>query len=139
MTQLNPYLKFDGNCREAMTFYQKCLGGELSLQAIEETPMAGQMPAEAQKKILHATLTNGGVVLMASDMVGPEGLVQGSTIFLSLDCSSDEEIKTFFPKLSAGGQVTYPLKTEFWGATFGQIIDKYGLTWLLNFDKKTKE
>ncbi|HZY45718.1 MAG TPA: VOC family protein [Anaerolineae bacterium] len=139
MTQLSPYLKFDGNCHEAMTFYQKCLGGELSLQAVEETPMAAQMPAEAQKKILHATLTHGGIVLMASDMVGPEGLVHGSTIFLSLDCGSEEEIKTFFSKLSAGGQVTYPLKTEFWGATFGQVIDKYGMTWLLNYTQNPPE
>jgi PhnB protein len=56
MTQINPYLHFDGNCREAMTFYRESLGGELALQAVGDSPMASQMPAEAQKKILHASL-----------------------------------------------------------------------------------
>jgi PhnB protein len=136
VTQINAYLKFSGNCREAMTFYKDCLGGDLSLQTVAETPLASQMPAAVQNNILHAALTRGSLVLLGSDMVGPEGRIPGSAIFLALDCSSEEEIKAFFAKLSAGGQITYPLKTEFWGATFGQITDKYGINWMLNYEKK---
>jgi PhnB protein len=78
MTQINPYLRFSGNCREAMSFYQECLGGDLTLTTVGETPMAKQMPAEAQKQIMHASLNNGRVVLLGSDRGGPEGLIRGT-------------------------------------------------------------
>jgi PhnB protein len=102
MTQINAYLHFSGNCREAMTFYQKCLGGKLALQTVGESPMASQMPAEAHKSILHSSLTNGGFALMGSDMMGPEGVKKGNTVSLTLVCGSKEETETFFSRLSAG-------------------------------------
>jgi PhnB protein len=135
MTQINAYLRFGGNCREAMTFYKECLSGELTMQTVGESPIASQMPPASHKGIMHATLKKDGLVLLGSDMVGPEGVVKGNAIVLLLDCSSAEEIKTYFARLSAGGQVTYPLKTEFWGATFGQLTDKFGVDWMLNYDK----
>ncbi len=139
MTQIDAYLRFNGNCREAMTFYKECLGGELAMQTVGESPVASQMPPAAQKSIMHAALTKGRLVLLASDMVGSEGVVKGNAIALTLNCGSEEEIKTYFAKLSSGGQVTYPLKTEFWGATFGQLTDKFGVDWMLNYDKNAKE
>ena len=69
MIQINAYLTFNGNCREAMTFYQKCLGGELYLQTIGESPMAAQMPPQMKDSILHSTLTNGEAIIMATDCV----------------------------------------------------------------------
>ena len=138
MTQINAYLSFNGNCRDAMTFYKECLGGELMLQAVEGSPAADKMPAAFGPHILHSTLTNGDLLLMASDMV-PEELVQGNTVSLSLNCSSQEEIETLFSHLSAGGKITHPLADEFWGATFGALIDKFGMNWLLNYDKPPKE
>ncbi len=134
MTQISPYLHFDGNCREAMTFYKECLGGELTLQTVGESPMASQMPADAQEKILHASLKNGGIALMASDMVGPEGVKKGNAVSLTLLCSSKAEIETFFSKLSAEGKVAHPLKEEFFG-TYGDLTDKYGINWMFNYEK----
>ena len=67
MTQLNPYLTFDGNCREAMTFYQECLGGELSIQSVGETAVSNDFAAGDQNKVMHAYLGSNGVVLMGSD------------------------------------------------------------------------
>jgi len=67
--QINPYLTFNGNCKEAMTFYQNCLGGELNLQPIGDSPMAKKMPQQMKDCILHATLTNGHMILVGSDMV----------------------------------------------------------------------
>ena len=134
MAQINAYLNFDGNCREAMAFYKDCLGGDLALQTVEGSPVAGQMSAEAQKHILHAALTKGDLVLMASDMIG-SGPVKGNSIALSLNCSSEEEISTYFSKLSSGGQITDPLSEKFWGATFGTLTDKFGINWLLNYEK----
>jgi PhnB protein len=136
MAQILAYLTFNGNCREAMTFYKECLGGELSLQAVSDTPMASQMPPEAQNNIMHSSLTNGSMALMASDMMGgPNGVVHGNAITLMLNCGSEQEIQNFFAKLSAGGKVGHALKEEFWGSTFGDLTDKFGNRWMLNFDK----
>ena len=135
MTQINAYLNFDGNCREAMTFYKECLGGELNLQKIEGSPMEGQCPAAMKDQIMHATLTKDALVLMGSDMNGPDGFIRGNNISLSLNCSSEEEINTFFAALAEGGKIFEPLKDQFWGAIFGCVADKFGIRWMLNFDK----
>ncbi len=135
MTRINGYLNFNGNCREAMTFYRECLGGELSLQTVAESPLAGQTPTGMQQQILHATLTkNGSVLLMASDMIGA-GLVAGNPVSLMLTCSSETEINAFFAGLAAGGTVKDPLSEKFWGDTFGALTDKFGINWLLNYSK----
>lgn len=137
MTHINSYLTFGGNCREAMTFYKNCLGGELDLQTIGESPMADKMPPQMKDSILHATLTKGAMVLLASDMVGEKGLIKGNAVSLMLNCSSEDEIRTFYKKLSTGGQATHPLEDSFWGALFGDLTDKYGNQWLLHFDKNS--
>jgi PhnB protein len=138
MSQLIPCAFFDGNCREAMAFYKECLGGELNIQAVEDTPAADQMPPDARKKIIHAALMRGEpkeVVLMASDWMGGGAFVPGNSISLSIPCTSEEEIKTLFGRLSAGGKITQPLADQFWGATFGSLVDKFGIAWMLNHDK----
>ena len=135
MTQINSYLTFNGNCREAMTFYKDCLGGELNFQKIGESPLADKMPPQMKDCILHSTLTNGALIIMASDMVGEKGLIKGTAVSLMLNCSSEEEIRDFYAKLSTGGEPTHPLEISFWGALFGDLTDKFGNQWLLHFDK----
>ncbi len=139
MAHIDAYMRFNGNCREAMTFYQECLGGELTMQTVGESPLAGQIPPEMQHHILHATLIKDRLVLLGSDMMGPEGLIKGNTISLSLSCGSEQEIHTFFSNLSSGGHVTHPLETAFWGATFGDLVDKYGTGWLFSYDTNMKD
>ncbi|MET0393856.1 MAG: VOC family protein [Chitinophagaceae bacterium] len=129
-TQINPYLVFNGNCREAMAFYQRCLGGELTLTKVAESPMADQWPAAVQQDILHASLVKGSLVLLASDMAGPGGSVRGNTISLALNCSTEEEIETFFGKLAEGGRVSHPLH-QFFDGTIGALTDQFGLNWVL--------
>lgn len=121
-----------------MTFYKECLGGELSLQTIGESPMAEQMPPQMKQGILHSTLVNGGLIIMASDMAGEQGVKRGNSVSLMLNCSSEEEIRTFYSKLSAGGKATHPLEETFWGALFGDLVDKFGNPWLLHYDKNQK-
>lgn len=136
MTQINAYLNFEGNCREVMSFYKECLDAELNMQTIEGSPIAAQCPAAMKDQILHASLTKDGLILMGSDMQEPGGnFVKGNNIALSLNCSSTEEINTFFTKLSEGGKVSHALTEQFWGATFGVLTDKFGIRWLLNYDK----
>lgn len=130
-TQINPYLIFNGNCKEAMNFYKTCFGGELILQTVGESPMAAQWPASAKDSVLHASLVNGDINLLASDM-GSEHLVIGNVISLALGCSSKNEIEVFFEKLSEDGKVTHPLH-EFFDGTIGALTDKYGMNWVLKF------
>jgi PhnB protein len=136
MAQLNPYLTLPGKCRQAMTFYKECLGGELFMQAVKETPMAAQFPPHMQEQLIHSSLvTPKGGVIMASDMSRPD-FVPGNTINISVNCDSEEEISTLFKKFSEGGTVIDPLKQQFWGAIFGGVVDKYGVQWLLNYSKQ---
>ncbi len=133
--QINSYLTFSGNCREAMSFYKNCLGGELNFQTVGDAPLSEKMPKQMKECILHSTLTKGNLVLMASDMVCESGLVKGNSVSLLLNCSSEEEIKNCYAKLSAGGSADHALKDSFWGALFGALTDKFGNHWILNFDK----
>ena len=136
MTQINTYLTFNGNCRDAMNFYQQCLGGELTLQTIGDSPLAEKMPQQMKDCILHGTLTRDSLVLMGSDMTPEQGLTRGNGVSLMLNCSSEEEIRTFYENLSSGGKATHPLEVSFWGALFGDLTDKFGNNWLLHFDSK---
>ena len=139
-TQLNAYVNFNGNCREVMTFYKECLEGELTLTKVGESTIAAQCPSAMQDKVLHSSLMkNGTLLLMGSDMIGPDGFNQGTNIALSLNCSSEEEINTFFAKLSEGGKIIDPLKVQFWGALFGVFNDKFGIRWMLSYDKNQNQ
>ena len=135
MAHLNPYLNFDNNCREAMNFYKECLGGELFLQTVSELPaMAPQMPPQMKDNILHSSLTSGDIVIMASDL-SREKRIEGNTVHLCINCNSENELNSFFSKLSAGGKVTEPIADMPWGAKYGALTDKYGKHWIFNFPK----
>jgi PhnB protein len=134
MTYINTYLTFNGNCREAMNFYQECLGGELFFQTIGESPMADKMPSKMKESILHSTLTSGDVRIQASDM-GNDGLIKGNNVSLMLNCSSETEIRTTYEKLALGGETTHPLEDTFWGSLFGGLTDKFEIRWILHFPK----
>lgn len=133
--EINSYITFSGNCQEAMTFYQQCLGGELILQTVGESPMVTQMPDNMKNAILHATLQNGKLKILASDMVSEIGLKIGNSVSLMLNCDSEEEIKEKYLLLSEGGQKEHPLENTFWGAIIGNITDQYGIHWLLHFQR----
>ncbi|HSH67029.1 MAG TPA: VOC family protein [Bacteroidia bacterium] len=137
MATINAYLTFNGKCREAMNFYQSCLGGDLQLQTVGESPMANQMPVKMKEHILHATLIKGEMILMGSDMVSEDGLVKGNTVSMALNLNSEEEIRNCYKKLSEDGKANHPLENTFWGALFGDLTDKYGNHWVLNFTRQT--
>ncbi len=129
-TEINVHLTFNGNCREAMTFYRDCLGGELFLQTVEESP--GLWPAEIPKTVLQACLTKEKICLMGSDIGVFGKRVPGNTISLTLGCSSEEEIRIFFDRLSSGGKITHPLYT-FYNGIIGAFTDRYGMNWVLKY------
>jgi PhnB protein len=139
MKSIHSYLTFNGNCREAMTFYKKCLGGKLSFQTIGESPLSQKMPAKMKNCILQAVLTHKDFVLMGSDMVSESGLLKGNSVSMVLNCSSEKEIRECYKNLSRGGEPTHPLEITFWNALFGGLKDKYGNTWILNYKNDEKK
>lgn len=135
MAAIHAYLTFSGNCFEAMTFYKECLGGELTLQTVGESPLAERLPRRMKNYVLNAVLTNNALVLMGSDMVPEPGLKKGNAVSMMLHCHSEDEVKRFYAKLSEQGKQTHPLEQTFWGTFFGDLTDKFGNHWMLQFDR----
>jgi PhnB protein len=134
MAQVNAYLHFDGTCRQAMTFYKECLGGELTLMTVGESPAAAQMPHQAKDSIMHSVLKNGTNVIMASDNLGTGSLTKGNQFSMTIECGSNTEADAFYSKLSAGGKPTHPMKDEFFGY-YGDLTDKFGIRWMISHMK----
>ncbi len=123
MARIVPYLNFTGNCREAMSFYKECLGGELNLLEFAGTDAEKMVRKEELHRIMHSSLSGGKIELFACDVPEKEmkGYVDGSNITLSLNCDSEAEIRTIFNKLSKGGKIGMPLDKPFWGGLYGQF------------------
>ena len=127
---LDPYLFFKGNAKEAMEFYKNVFGGELTIMTFGEAG-ADKMPGmeEMTDNVMHAML-DGDVRLMASD--SREASDKMAKVELSLSGDDEEKLSKYFEALSAGGNVKSSLKKEVWGDMFGQLTDKYGVDWMVN-------
>lgn len=132
MKDFTIYLTFDGNCREAMEFYAKCLEAELNVTPFSE----GQcdVPKEASDRIMHARLTKGSAVLMASDTAPGMPFQQGDNFSICVNCESLQEIERLFTAIGENGRVTMQLQDTFWGARFGMLSDRFGINWMFNFE-----
>ena len=139
MKQLNTYLIFNGNCRQAMEFYRKCVGGELQLMTYADMPGGcAELPKEAKDWIMHAKLSTGRMVLMASDTRPGMPVQQGNNFFISISCDSVQEAEKLFKSLGEKGEVTMPLQETFWALRFAMLTDQFGIKWMLNLDKPGK-
>lgn len=130
MAQILAYLKFNGNCREAMTFYKECFGGELVFNTVKGSPLEQHMKPEEGDKILHSSLISENFTLFASEMT--QATTTGDVIFLWVNCKSEEEIKSVFEKLSKGGKISNELVPAYWGSDFGAVTDKFGINWYIS-------
>jgi PhnB protein len=133
MKDMITYLNFDGDARAAMQFYARCLSGELSLMPFSEVNV--EAPPEARDRTMHAKLTKGACVLMASDIMPGMPFQRGNNFYICLNCESLEETERVFAALGENGKITMPLQDTFWGARFGLIVDQFGIGWMFNFDK----
>ena len=134
MMRLTPYLHFDGNCREALSFYQGCLGGTVEAQTVGESLMAEDLPAEMHDRVLHATLVSGEITIMASDMSTPEQLIRSGAITFSINSDDLAATRAVFDKLAVGANVTNQLQEEFFG-TYGDLTDRFGISWVFEVSK----
>ena len=131
--KIDAYLTFNGNCREAMTFYAKCLGAELfSMPFSEAIP---DVPADAKHRIMHARLTKGSETLMASDTMPGMPFQQGNNFSISVNCGSVQEIDALFAAFGEGAKITMPLQETFWAVRFGMLTDRFGINWMFNLEK----
>ncbi len=129
--QLNPYLNFRDNTRQAMEFYKSVFGGNLIMSTFKEFH-ASQDPSE-ENKIMHAELRgDNGLTFMASDTPNRMEYKPGTNFSMSLSGDDEAELKGYFEKLSAGGKITMPLEKAPWGDMFGMLTDKFGVSWLVN-------
>ena len=140
MATINPYLNFLGNTEEAFNFYKSVFGGEFAmLQRFKDSPESDKVPANEKDMIMHIALPIGKAnVLMATDALESMGhkLTMGDNISLSVSADSKEEADQLFNGLSAEGIIQMPLQDMFWGSYFGMCKDKFGIQWMMSFDKK---
>ena len=129
--QLNAYLSFKDNAREAMQFYQKTFGGELKINTFEEYH-ASEDPSE-NDKVMHALLTTpNGLTLMAADTPKSMEFKTGSNISMSLSGDDEAQLTDYWQKLTTKGNVVMPLEKAEWGDTFGMLTDQFGINWMVN-------
>jgi len=133
--QLNAYIHFEGNCEEALKFYEQTLGARIDgLIRYEGSPAAQSAPPGWGDKVLHARLRVGDDILMASDAPpGHYSKPQGFTLSVSLnDADKGEQV---FKTMSDGGNVTMPYGPTFWAKGFGMCTDRFGVPWMVNVEQ----
>jgi PhnB protein len=130
-TLLNPYLVFRDNTRQAMEFYRSVFGGQLIISTFGDFHATDDPDERA--KVMHSVLeAENGITFMASDTPKEMEYRPGRSINMSLSGDNEHELRSYFEKLSAGGEIIAPLETAPWGDTFGMCTDRFGVTWLVN-------
>ena len=133
MPTIDPYLFFDGNCADAMRFYEKTLGGKLAaLMTYGQSPSKEHCGGpEMKDRVMHACLALDGRSLMASDTMPGEPYEGMQNFSVSLAYPTAVEAKDVFGRLSEGGQVQMPMDKTFWADAFGMVKDRFGTTWFV--------
>jgi PhnB protein len=139
MDQMETYLFFDGNCAEAMRFYERTLGGKLEMMMTHaESPEAAKSPPGNSNRIMHASLLVGGRRLMASDAMAGQPYEGMKGFYLSLVYPTVDEAKRLFDSLAQGGRVNMPMDKTFWVESFGMLVDRFGTPWMVSGGQQNK-
>lgn len=132
-----PYLSFNGTCEEAVKFYQSILGGTITSLKFKDMPSGDGVPlSEAMKeKIMHSALTfEDGNVLYFSDTWENAQIKLGDYATIHLVVDKEQDVYDFVEKLAEGGTITMPADKTFWNSVYGSLIDKYGISWGIEFE-----
>jgi PhnB protein len=133
--KLNTYLNYGGNCAEAFRFYEQNLGGKIGMiMTFDQMPGPSQVKPEDAKKVLHASITIAGTVIMGSD-VPSERFQPMRSAYLCHSVDSDAEAERVYKILSDGGEVFMPMQETFFASRFGQLRDKFGTSWMIIHEK----
>jgi PhnB protein len=129
--KLIPYLNFQGNAWEAMSFYQKVFNGTLhDVSHFGDTNP--NMPEDQKNGIMHGRLAFGDNLIMFSDSMHGHVVYFGNSVNLSIGLNDEAEAYSVFNQLADSGQITVPMAKQFWGAIFGMVTDKFGIHWMIN-------
>ena len=132
--QVQSYLFFDGRCEEALEFYKRAVGAEVTMlmrnNESPEAPPPGMLPPGSENKIMHAQFKVGDTELMASDG-NCRGHPRFEGVSLALSVPDDATAQKRFNALAAGGQVQMPLTKTFFSTSFGMVQDKFGVGWMV--------
>lgn len=132
ITQLVPYVSFEGTCEEALNFYSRILNGTVTIEQRYDVPEM-QAPEEYKDKILHASMKFGENFLLASDMFpGSKAKKSSGDVALSIMTDNPEHGRTIFNALAEEGKVHHDFEKQFWGDWHGNLTDKYGIRWMVN-------
>jgi PhnB protein len=131
MLRLTPFLLFDGNCAEAMEFYQSCFGGDLILTRLGDTPMKTQFPPEHHQKITYAYLKSEAIEFSATDWLHPTHQRQlGNTTAMYVTGEGLDELLPVFGKLRDGAESEFFVElSEMPFGVYGRFTDRYGVEW----------
>jgi PhnB protein len=132
---IQPYLFFEGRCEEAIEFYRRVLGAEITmLMRFRDSPepaQCDQLPAGSEDKIMHASIKIGETAMMISDgMCNRQSAFNGFS--LALTAQNENEADRLFAALADGGTVQMPLEKTFWSPRFGMVTDRFGVSWMVN-------
>jgi PhnB protein len=133
MLRANPFLLFDGNCAEAMSFYHRCLGGELTMTRLGDSPMKDQLPPEKHDRLINAHLKSGEIDISATDWMASPAFdpVRGNTFAIFLTSDSLDELRTAFDRLADGAErQRFQDLHELPIGTYGQLYDRFGVQWI---------
>jgi len=134
MESITPYLFFHGNCEEAINFYKKAFNAEIvGIQRFGDASMP--VGDDYKDKIMHAELKIGSTSVMFSDGAPHKEITPGDNVHLNISFTDETNLRLTWGKLSNGGNVHMDLQDTFWGALFGQLEDKYGIRWMMNYQK----
>lgn len=131
MIGLTPFLLFDGNCAEAMEFYQSFFGGDLALTRLADTPMHAHFPPEQHHKITYALLKSESMEFSATDWLHPTRRpIQGNTTAIYVTGDGLDELSPIFTKLRVGGNDQFLVElSEMPFGIYGRLTDRYGVEW----------
>ena len=130
-TPLSPYLTFNGSCAQAMTFYQKTLGGKLDMMKMKDAPPSPNVSAKDGDRIMHARLVFDGGTILASDVTSSMKYEPMQSISLSITFPTADAAKKTFDTLASGGKATMPLNASFFADAFGMVVDRFGTPWII--------
>ena len=142
--KLNPYLNFDGNCEEAFNFYKKVFQTEINqfgIMRFGDLPPSEEMPPlsdDLKNRVMHVGIDLGSQTLMGGDTMpgfSNRPFQIGDNNYVSIHPDSKEEADRLFRELSEGGEVEMPMEDQFWGDYFGSLRDKFGTSWMINYNK----
>ena len=137
--KLHTYLNYGGNCAQAFRFYEKHLGGKVSMMMTQgEQPNAKDVPPDQKDAILYARMSIGETDLMGSD-VPSERFQPMRSVYLCLSVNTTDEADRIFALLSDGGETFMPMQETFFAHRFAMLRDKFGTSWMIIHERTPQQ